>query len=94
MTATARILGTPDADGGATTLALSKSAIQTIDGQPYVFLEHAPGKYELRPVERGADLDGAEVEIVRGVGPNDTVVAAGAFILKSELLKSQMGSND
>lgn len=94
MTATARILGTPDADGGATTLALPKAAIQSIDGQPYVFLEHAPGKYELRPVERGADLDGGEVEIVRGVGPNDAVVSDGAFILKSELLKSQMGSND
>lgn len=94
MTATARILGTPDGDGGATVLAVPRGAIQTVDGQPYVFVERAPGKYELRPIERGADLDGSEVEIARGVGPNDTVVVDGAFILKSELLKSQMGSND
>ncbi|MFO0678517.1 MAG: efflux RND transporter periplasmic adaptor subunit [Polyangiaceae bacterium] len=92
MTATARILGAIDADGG-TALSVPRHAIQTVDGQPFVYVEHGPGKYEMRPVERGADLD-ADVEILRGLEGTETIVVEGSFILKSEALKAQMGAND
>lgn len=96
MTATARILAAAaGGDGGAgeTALVVPRHAIQTVDGQPFVFIQHEPGKYEMRPVERGADLDD-DVEIARGLKPTDTVVVDGSFILKSEALKAQMGAND
>jgi membrane fusion protein, heavy metal efflux system len=94
MTATARIVGTAQgADAGASVMSVPKLAIQTVDGQPFVFVEKAKGKFELRPVERGAELE-TEVEITRGLSQGEKIVVEGAFILKSELLKDQMGTND
>ncbi len=92
MTASARIMGAAMGDGG-TALVVSRHAIQTVDGQPFLFVQREPGKYEMRPVERGAELDD-DVEIVRGLKPDETVVVDGSFILKSEALKAQMGAND
>ena len=92
MTASARILGAAAGDGG-TALVVSRHAIQTVDGQPFVFVQREPGKYEMRPVERGAELDD-DIEILRGLKADETVVVDGSFILKSEALKAQMGAND
>ena len=74
-------------------MVVPRHAIQTVDGQPYVFVQREPGKYEMRPVERGADLDD-DVEIARGLKIDETVVVDGSFILKSEAMKAQMGAND
>jgi membrane fusion protein, heavy metal efflux system len=92
MTASARILGEAAGDGG-TALVVPRHAIQTVDGAPFVFVQREPGKYEMRPVERGTELDD-DVEILRGLDAKDVVVVDGSFILKSEALKSQMGAND
>ncbi len=92
MTASARILGEAAGDGG-TALVVSRHAIQTVDGSPFVFVQREPGKYEMRPVERGTELDD-DVEILRGLDAKDVVVVDGSFILKSEALKAQMGAND
>jgi len=92
MTASARILGAATGDGGSA-LVVPRHAVQTIDGTPYVFVQHEPGKYEMRPVERGADLDD-DIEIARGLEVDETIVVDGSFILKSEALKAQMGAND
>jgi cobalt-zinc-cadmium efflux system membrane fusion protein len=70
-----------------------RGAIQTIDGAPFVFVEKAKGKYEMRAVERGQDL-AARVEILHGLLAGEPVVSEGSFILKSEVLREQMGSND
>lgn len=94
MTATARILGTTPGDGdGGLAITVPRGAVQTIDGQPFLFIQREPGKFEMRGVERGADIDG-EVEITRGLVGDETVVTDGTFILKSEALKAQMGAND
>jgi membrane fusion protein, heavy metal efflux system len=95
-----------------TVVSVPKSAIQTIDGQPFVFVAKRLGskpvtdgsippsipanttaEFELRAVERGSALE-TEVEILRGLEGGEPIVVDGAFILKSELLKSQMGTND
>jgi cobalt-zinc-cadmium efflux system membrane fusion protein len=99
MTATARILGDPVlglADGGAASpnvVAIPRRALQLVDGQPYVFIEKAPGKYEMRAIERGSDLENL-VEVSRGLDGSESIVVDGGFILKSEVLKDQMGTND
>ena len=46
--------------------------------------------FVLRPVETGERADGA-VEITRGLAEGEKVVVAGAFLLKSELLKKSLG---
>jgi cobalt-zinc-cadmium efflux system membrane fusion protein len=93
MTATAQILGAAAGDGG-TAIVVPRGAIQTIDGQAFVFVERGgPGKYAMQAVERGAAM-GDDVEITRGLTMDETVVVDGAFILKSEVLKAQMGAND
>ncbi len=92
MTASARILGGVLGDAGKS-VSVPKGAVQTIDGQPFVFLEKGHGKFELRPVERGEEAEGY-VQIARGLEGGETVVVDGSFILKSEVLREQMGSND
>jgi cobalt-zinc-cadmium efflux system membrane fusion protein len=98
MSASARIqVMDNSADGGAdksTVVMIPRNAIQGIDGQPFVFVQHgAPGRYELRAIERGKDYDGL-VEVVRGLNAGETIVTDGSFILKSEVLREQMGKND
>lgn len=99
MSATARISAEAQpasADGGAGSAPIAvipRSAVQSIDGQPFVFVEKRAGAYELRAVEKGAEYE-ALVEVVRGLSAGETIVVDGAFILKSEVLREQMGKND
>jgi membrane fusion protein, heavy metal efflux system len=91
MSARARIV---HASGPAEKVVLvPRAALQTIDGLPFIFVEKRPGAYELRAVEKGAEAEG-RVEVRRGVEAGEAVVADGSFLLKSEVLREQMGKND
>lgn len=92
MTATARIVGAVE-PGAPEVLSVPRGSIQAIDGQPFVFVDHGAGKFELRAIEQGAELEDG-VEIKQGLTGTETVVTDGSFILKSEVLRSQMGAND
>ena len=92
MTATAHILDALE-PGAAPVISVPRGSLQTIDGQPFVFVQLAAGKFELRAVERGAELENG-VEIKQGLTGDETIVTEGSFILKSEALRAQMGSND
>jgi cobalt-zinc-cadmium efflux system membrane fusion protein len=74
-------------------LSVPRASVQAIDGQPFVFVDHGSGKFELRAIEQGAELEDG-VEIKQGLTGAETVVTDGSFILKSEVLRSQMGAND
>lgn len=74
-------------------LVVPKEALQTIDGQAFVFVERSVGKFDLRAVVRGEEVDG-EIEISRGLTLEDPIAIDGTFVLKSEALRAQMGSND
>ena len=96
MTAAARVVGKLEApaDGGASNvITVPRSAMQTIDGQSFVFVEKEARKYELRGVERGSEIEN-EVEVLRGLTGTEKIVIEGSFILKSQILKDQMGTND
>lgn len=105
MSATARILVQDpgplaaldggSAEGGAAPepILVPREAVQAVDGQPFVFVERGAGRYELRAIERGKDYEG-RVEVIRGLSAGETIVCGGSFILKSELLREQMGKND
>ena len=56
-------------------------------------MELGAGKFELRAVDRGVELEQG-VEIKQGLTGEESIVTEGSFVLKSEVLRSQMGSND
>lgn len=74
-------------------VAVPAGAVQKIGGLPAVFVELEPGRYELRSVETGLEAHGT-VEIREGLKGGERVVTAGAFILKSELLKDSIAGEE
>jgi cobalt-zinc-cadmium efflux system membrane fusion protein len=88
MFATARILTDTHEERA---IVVPQSAIQQVEGRPFVFVKLTGDLYEARPVVLGAKQDG-QVEILRGIEPNDRVVVARSFLLKSQLLISRLGA--
>jgi len=74
-------------------MAVPDGAVQKFSGLTAVFVEKSPGLFELRPVETGREAHGV-VEIRHGLEVGERVVAEGAFILKSELLKGTIGGEE
>lgn len=70
-------------------VAVADSALQRIEGRPALFVSQG-GVFEVRFVETGRS-DGRTTEILSGVSAGDRYVHRGAFLLKSELLKSEAG---
>ena len=67
-------------------ITVPAGAVQMINGQAVVFIGESEGHFRMRPIEAGPERDGF-VEVSRGLAEGDPVVTAGAFVLKSELLK-------
>jgi RND family efflux transporter MFP subunit len=88
VTAAIPMTGAPGA-----AIAIPVEALQKINGATAVFVESAPGEYALRPVEAGREGEG-KVEITQGLAQGEQVVVAGAFTLKSELLKGTLGGDE
>jgi len=72
-------------------LYVPASAVQHIDGSPFVFAPLADDLFELRRVALGG-RGGAMVAIVAGLNPEDEIVVTHSFALKSEFLKSRLGA--
>lgn len=72
-------------------LALPRSAVLADEGRSFVFV-HQQGDYWMRrPIETGrASLDWVEVRA--GLAGGERIVADGAFLLKSDVLRSKMGA--
>lgn len=70
-------------------LFIAQTAIQDLNGQPTVFVETRPGRFEPRSVETGRAMDRL-VEIRHGLKAGERVVTEGSFVLKSHLLKSTL----
>ena len=81
---TAKLLGTSTAATDAV-LTVPRTALQRVDGKAVVFVK-TPRGFERRGVELG--ISGGElVEIRGGLKEGEAVATAGAFLLKSELLR-------
>jgi len=70
-------------------LTLPADAIQTIKGEPVVFVRIAPDRFAARPVETG-ERTGDRRVIMKGLDGSESVVVTGAFNLKAEILKSSL----
>ena len=77
--------------GDEQVLAVPRKAVVEDEGRTFVFV-HRQGDYYLRrPVTTGRRF--AEfVEVVGGLGGDEIVVDGGAFLLKSDVLRSKMGA--
>jgi cobalt-zinc-cadmium efflux system membrane fusion protein len=74
-------------------MIVPEAAVQTLNGQPVVFVRAAPGRYAVRPVETGPSLDG-NIVLLRGVKAGETVVTQGSFVLKSQVILSTQSGAD
>ncbi len=80
----------PPESGGAQLTVVPEEAVLEVEGRDVVFVPAGePNHFRAVPVKTGAHAHRL-VEIREGVKPGDQVVVAGAFVLKSELLKGQM----
>lgn len=86
-----QVLFTPS--GRVSGLFVPTEAIQTVDDRSVVFVEKGRGKFEPRDVVTG-NQTGQLVAIKSGVSSRDRVVSKGSFLLKSRLLKDQLGEDE
>lgn len=65
-------------------------ALQRMPDGWIVFVRTAPDRFEARKVTPGRETR-TEVEITRGLRAGEIIAAKGAFMLKSEMMKDQLG---
>ena len=87
MFATARVL-TRQSDRA---LLAPSSAIQRIEGNPFVFVQQGADLFDVRAVQLGAKYNG-RVEVRAGLKPEERIAVTGAFALKSAMLMSRLGA--
>jgi RND family efflux transporter MFP subunit len=78
--------------GGAARWEVPAAAVQRHEGRTFVFVPSEDGSYRRRDVSTG-DTRAGRVEILEGLTAGERVVCEGAFVLKSELLKSLMAGD-
>jgi cobalt-zinc-cadmium efflux system membrane fusion protein len=72
-------------------LVVPRSAVLSDDGRSFVFVHHRGEYFIRRPLEPGrATVDWVEVR--KGLAGGEEVAASGAFLLKSDVLRSKMGA--
>ena len=91
MFATAKV--DRDGDGGLLP-AVPRAAIQELEGRTVAFVPgNEPGTFRAVPVSIGADLSGGLVTVTSGLAVGDSLVVAGAFLLRSELAAGEIGEH-
>jgi membrane fusion protein, heavy metal efflux system len=87
MSATAQV---PVGAANTAILTVPVAAVQRVKGEWCVFVPKDATTFEVRKIGRGRDL-GGEVEVLSGLGPKDTIVVDGAFLLKAQAEKGEAG---
>lgn len=73
-------------------IAVRSDAVQNGPAGPFVFVKTGRTEFTPRPIEPGREKEG-RTEIKKGIKPGETVVIENAYLLKSEMMKSQMGED-
>ncbi len=86
--------GAATAAAGVTEVVVPAEAIQTVEGKTVVFLPGTKaGQFVSREVQVGEQTDGFR-KVGSGVSAGDRVVTKGSFVLKTQMLKGEMGEHD
>lgn len=81
---------------GSSKLAIMvpSESVQDMEGKPTVFISgEKGGEFEAREVEVGED-EGRMVVIRSGLKPGEKIVVKGAFMVKAQAMKSELGDDD
>jgi len=81
-------LGLP---GDERVLAVPRTSVLQDEGRSFVFVPHHGAYWVRRPVKTGREWAGL-VEVKRGIAAGQRVAADGAFLFKSDVLRSKMGA--
>ncbi len=82
------------ADGtNASTILLPTEATVKIDNADFVFVQQDDTMFVRRPVVIGLS-EGAQVEIKQGLREREVIAVKGAFYLKSQLMKEELGGGE
>jgi cobalt-zinc-cadmium efflux system membrane fusion protein len=76
---------------GQPVVQVPSDAVQQVNGVDVVFVRTAPDRFRVHPVRVGETADG-KTPILEGIIAGDSIAVKGAFILKSQLLKSTLES--
>lgn len=87
MFATARIL-TRQAEGA---MLVPPSAIQHVEGKPFVFVKLGQDLFDARAVQLGARFNGRQ-EVLAGLESQEQIAVSHAFAIKSAMLMSCLGA--
>lgn len=80
--------------GGPLVAVVPQGAVQDMNGQSMVFVPgDRPGEFKPVPVELGATVDGNRVIVLKGLAIGSRFVVTGAFALRSELAKGEIGEH-
>ncbi|MBS0163998.1 MAG: efflux RND transporter periplasmic adaptor subunit [Nitrospira sp.] len=71
-------------------LVISDQALQTLEDEQIVFVALSDTKFEKRVIKIGLEQHG-RLQVLEGLKEGERVVTEGSFILKSELLKGELG---
>lgn len=80
-----------EARGSKPQLTIPLDAVQQVNDQDVVFTKKSDDRFEVRPVRISEPVNG-RVVVMDGLKPGDMVVTRGAFVVKSQLLKSSLES--
>jgi membrane fusion protein, heavy metal efflux system len=76
--------------GSERRITVPEEAVLIDGGKQCVFVQVSPDKFQRREIETGRML-GKTLEVIAGLQPGERVAVQGAFILKSELKKGELG---
>ena len=91
MFATVQLIATTNEDRQV--VAVPASALQDVDGRPFVFVPDGGTSFRVRWVEVGAS-EGGWTEIVDGLTSEERLVTRGSLLLKAQLLRSTLGEDE
>ena len=77
--------------GEGQALTVPRDAVLEDEGRSFVFVHHHGEYYVRRPITPGRRWAGW-VEVRKGLSAGQEVVADGAFLMKSDVLRSKMGA--
>ncbi|GMV09877.1 MAG: hemolysin D [Gemmatimonadota bacterium] len=78
--------------GGPIVVVVPREAVQEVEGRQVVFVPGTnAGEFRTQDVEVGESIDGGRVTIRSGLRLGSRIVTRGAFALRSELAKSDIG---
>lgn len=74
-------------------LFVRETAVQEVKGQSVVFVRKSAKVFEARALQTGRSVNGT-VEVVSGIASGEQVAVSGAFLLKSQLLRSSLAEEE